>query len=391
MESSQSKLNDTTYFLTLVGVTFPLVSIALSQVFLAFAILTFCSERLSRRLTISFPPIKLPLSLFMTATLAALVFSPEPGIGQAPINKFWLFLIIPLVVNLFTPQRIQQTYAVLFALGVLASLLVIGQFLIFWKINTETRLTGFMGHWMTLSGELMLTFIAGVGCLLFIRPKRKLLWLGGLVVMVIALSLTLTRSVWIAALAGSLMLLLMRNFGWKAFAAAGVACGALVLLAPEVIQRRLQSIWDTSDPSNYARIAIWKAGIRMVHEHPWLGVGPQRVSKVFYDYHPNREDRRRSGFYPVHMHNNLLQFAAERGIPCALFWLWLMLKLAWDHWRRFRKAFAGGNHQAVSAIGFSVVTAFFLAGLFEFNFGDSEVLMIFLFLSAAPYAVQQQR
>jgi hypothetical protein len=29
----------------------------------------------------------------------------------------------------------------------------------------------------------------------------------------------------------------------------------------------------------------------------------------------------------------------------------------------------------------------FLAGLFEFNFGDSEVLMVFLFLVSAPYAL----
>ena len=33
------------------------------------------------------------------------------------------------------------------------------------------------------------------------------------------------------------------------------------------------------------------------------------------------------------------------------------------------------------------MVAFFLAGLFEFNFGDSEVLMVFLFLVSAPYAV----
>jgi O-antigen ligase len=87
------------------------------------------------------------------------------------------------------------------------------------------------------------------------------------------------------------------------------------------------------------------------------------------------------------MHNNLLQFAAERGIPCALAWLWLMVKLAGDHWIRFRQTPATDEIKAVSAVGFTAVVVLFTAGLFEFNFGDSEVLMVFLFLVSAPYAL----
>jgi putative inorganic carbon (hco3(-)) transporter len=388
MELSQSKLNATAYFLTLMGVTLPLVSIALSQSFLALSIATFGWEQIrTQRFRLSFPPILWPLLLFMTATLIAWLWSPEPEIGLPPLNKFWLFAIIVLVANLFDRQRIMQAYQLLFVLGVLASLQVIGQFLIVWRISTETRLTGFMGHWMTLSGGLMLACVVGAGYFLFTMPKWRLLWLAGLAIMVAALSLSLTRSIWIATLVGVLVLLLMRHLHWKTFAAAGLALSALLVLAPGAIQRRIESIWDINEPSNYARLAIWKAGVKMVKDHPWVGVGPQRVAKVFYDYHPYPEDRNRSGFYPVHMHNNLLQFAAERGIPCALFWLWLMLKVGWDHWRKFRAAPVGDGEQVIPAIGFAAVVAFFLGGLFEFNFGDSEVLMVFLFLVSAPYAV----
>ena len=140
MRSSQSKLSTTTYFLTLLGVTLPLVSIFLSQTFLAVAILTFSWECVtSRGSRIYFPPIKLPLILFMAATFVALVFSPEPGFGRAAINKFWLFVIILLVVNLFTFERIRQTYQVMFILGVLASLLVVGQFLIVWWNSIDNK------------------------------------------------------------------------------------------------------------------------------------------------------------------------------------------------------------------------------------------------------------
>jgi O-antigen ligase len=128
----------------------------------------------------------------------------------------------------------------------------------------------------------------------------------------------------------------------------------------------------------------------MLEKHPWVGVGPQRVAKVFYDYHPDTRDRYRSGFFPVHMHNNLLQFAAERGIPCALAWLWLVVRIAVDHWKGFYREQDQTQKKTIYAIGFLSVLVLFLAGLFEFNFGDSEVLMIFLFLVSAPYALEQR-
>jgi len=386
MQSLAIKLGLAARWLTLLGVTMPLVSIALSQIFLACAILTFAVEWFITRRQLWFPPIATPLLLFMLCTAVSLALSPEPFLGRAAISKFWLFGIIVLVVNIFSERHVTQAYLALFSLSVIAALLVIGQFLIIGHVSVETRLTGFMGHWMTLSGELMLAFIAGLGFLLFDRPRRLFWpWLAGLALVGVALSMTLTRSVWLATLVGILVLLLLRHFHWKIFVAAGLVAGILAITAPAVIQRRIVSMWDTNDPSNYARLAIWRAGRRMVEAHPWFGVGPQRISRVFYDYHPIQGDRSRSGFYPVHMHNNLLQFAAERGVPCALAWLWLILKLAGDHWIRFRRTLATDQTRTISAVGFTAVVVLFLAGFFEFNFGDSEVLMVFLFLVSAPY------
>ena len=377
-----------TYFFLLLGATLPVVSIAVSQIFLALAIAGFAWEKYSSgSFRFFFPPIKAPLLLFMGYTFISLLFSPEPGIGRAPVNKFWLFVLIPLVANLYNLERVFQTYSMLFFLGILSSVLTIAQYLIVSRISVETRLTGFMGHWMTLSGELMLVFIALTGFILFGKPEKVPIWLAGVGLIGVALSLTLTRSVWIATIGGALVLLLMKHFHWKTLAFTALSFTLILLLAPDFIRKRIESVWNPNEPSNYARIAIWKAGFRMVQAHPWFGVGPQRISRVFYEYHPYPEDRKRSGFYPVHMHNNLLQFAAERGIPCAVFWLWLMFKLAVDHWKGYRQTSQDQKEKAVFAIGFTAVLALFLAGFFEFNFGDSEVLMIFLFLVSAPYAV----
>ena len=63
------------------------------------------------------------------------------------------------------------------------------------------------------------------------------------------------------------------------------------------------------------------------------------------------------------------------------------LRLGWDHWRGFRRAGLPSLEKSVYAGGFLGLLGLFLAGLFEFNFGDSEVLMVFLFLVSAPYAL----
>lgn len=273
-------------------------------------------------------------------------------------------------------------YRLLFVLALVASTRSIYQSIQF--SYGRNKITGFMGHWMTFSGELMLVFMTLVVYLYCLRPKRTLAWSVLACVIAAALGLTFTRSVWIATVVGLFCILLMDRLNWKVLM--GMTSVFVILMAaPGPFQRRFMSIWDPSDPSNYARLAIWKAGVRMISAHPLSGVGPQRVSKVFYDYHDHPEDRSRDGFFPVHMHNNILQFAAERGIPCAVTWLWFIFKIGIDHWKGFRREEISLQRKTISAAGFIAVLTLIIAGQFEFNFGDSEVLMVFLFLVTAPY------
>ena len=388
MQWLKSHLDPIVFGLTILAVVFPVISIAVSQIFLGLAILGFLLDwLLNRRKRLRFPPIKLPLLLFVGATLASWMFSPEPEIGLPPIYKFWLFAIILLVANYFSKERVGLACRALFAAGLVAAGFALVQYLVPSLGSVEGRLTGFMGHWMTLSGGLMLVFLAMVGTLLFSAPKQRPLWVLAVCFLGVTLLLTLTRSVWIASLAGLLVAAWLRFPTLKTLLVSGAGILILIACLPDSIQKRLASIWDPKHPSNAARLEIWSTGLQMVRSNPWVGVGPQRVSKVFFDYHPDPGARQRGGFFWMHMHNNLLQFAAERGVPCALAWLWLMLRMGRDHWRGFRRARFPSLEKSIHAGGFLSLLGLFLAGLFEFNFGDSEVLMVFLFLVSAPYAL----
>ncbi len=386
MNQTTQVLEKACLWLTTLSVLAPLFGIALASIFLAAALFAFVLlQFFNRQIRLKMPPIKLPLLFFLLTTILSLAFSPEPSAGRAAINKFWLFLLIPLLASIFSRDHLSKAMYGLWGAGSVAASFSIVQFLIVTHKPDGWRVTGFMGHWMTLSGELLLVGLACLAWILFAPSGKFHLWWLGLALMAIALLLTMTRSIWIAALFGTLLLLWMRFQHWKLL----VGFAALLMFAgvflPGTVQHRIASIWDPADPSNYARIAFWRAGIKMVQAHPWTGVGPQRISKVFYDYHPYREDRYRSGFFPIHLHNNLLQFAAERGLPCALAWLWLIFKWAYDHWRGFQRAPPRSQEQSIRAIGFISVVALFLAGLFEFNFGDSEILILTLFLTTIPY------
>src|SRR5205814_5117684 len=63
-----------------------------------------------------------------------------------------------------------------------------------------TRITGFMGHWMTFSGEQLLIWCAAVPALIVLG--RRWFALAGIVG--VALVFSFTRSVWLGAMTGFL-------------------------------------------------------------------------------------------------------------------------------------------------------------------------------------------
>jgi O-antigen ligase len=83
-----------------------------------------------------------------------------------------------------------------------------------------------------------------------------------------------------------------------------------------------------------------------------------------------------------HLHNVPIQIAAERGLPALAAWLWFIVVALRDLWRQLRH----GPMRAVAAAGFAAVIAMLAAGLFEYNFGDSEFLMLLLGLMTLPFA-----
>jgi putative inorganic carbon (hco3(-)) transporter len=400
-------------FLALAGsACLVLVSIAASQILLAFAIVGFI--RILKKNEGFAPPgmqILLPLVVFMAWTLVAIFSSSNVTLGIQGAKKFYLFLLVPVVPLIARGKgRIDWIYRAIFLTAVISSLRGLAQFVSDPSRDLLHRISGFMSQWMTYSGLLMLVLVLLTAYAIF-GGLRKHLWLIPVAAfVVIALILTLTRNSWMGAIAGVVVLILLRRPKAIVFLIAAIL--VLYVLSPGMVKQRVRSIVDTTDP----RMHVYFTALHMIQENPWVGVGPKNVSIQALNY---RDQNKFPGWlqrslkffstpsqyqeqekeYPdwlyQHMHNNFLQVAAENGIPGLILWLWFMCRLAWDAWGSYRFArsplFPGDDglrREALIASSAALASwaALMIAGMFEYNFGDSEVLTLFLFTMSAPYA-----
>jgi O-antigen ligase len=86
-----------------------------------------------------------------------------------------------------------------------------------------------------------------------------------------------------------------------------------------------------------------------------------------------------------HLHNVPVQIAAERGLPALAAWLGFIGMLAVGVFQIFRR----GQNRVVAAGALAAIAAMLSAGMFEYNFGDSEFLMLFLVLVTLPFAAER--
>ena len=123
-------------------------------------------------------------------------------------------------------------------------------------------------------------------------------------------------------------------------------------------------------------------GARIVADRPLTGVGPSMVPRVYGQYRPDYAINQVN----PHLHNVPLQIAAERGLPALAAWAWFVVALVGALFRMFRQR----QEPMLAAAALASIAAMFAAGLFEYNFGDSEFLMLFLVLITLPFAAARQ-
>jgi O-antigen ligase len=380
-----------------------LVSIAVSQILLAIAL----GVLLLSGLPLRWPRIAVPLALFLGWTLVSLAFSPDPGLGLPQVRKMLVFGMLLIVYSsIRTFGEAKWLLAAWIVVGTATAGRGLAQFagdmarfqasgggaahVDFYHFYIADRIRGFMSHWMTFSGQELFVLLLAAACLLFGPNVKKRLWIllpcaGAIGV---ALVLSQTRSIWIAAVAAGFYLL------WEWNKRAAMAMPVVLLLglaaAPGAVRQRARSIVQpqTQTDSNQHRIVCWRTGWQMIKAHPVVGVGPEEISRrpLFDSYVP--ADIRwplPEGWYG-HLHNIYIHYAAERGIPASVLMTAALLLALYDFRRAARSLPPGrSDRRMLLEAAIACVIGTMVSGVFELNLGDSEVLTMFLAIVCLGY------
>lgn len=362
----------------LAGLFFNLISISLAQLFYSLNVILCFLLIYRRQRSFLVPPFFWPLVAYAGFSLIASALSVSPALSWRDSRELLIFLLGPAaMISLSSSALIEKVNQIIFASGAInffysfISYLISGQ--------KGTRLQGFMGHYMTEAGLLMLLIIFAAAQFLFRREKKRWLWAALALGSGYLLLLTLTRNAWLGLAAAFILLLVL----WKPIALIGLPflLSTIYLLSPMEVKKRITNSFNLSSPSNRQRIEYYQAGLKIIKDYPLFGCGPDTVELVFQHPKYGLSDQAKRN---VHLHNNLLQIAAERGLPALGAWLTFIFWSFWLLLKKWLTRSSGGLPWVASGMG--CLLALFVAGLFEYNFGDSEVVMFFLILITLPFS-----
>jgi len=312
-----------------------------------------------------------------------------------------------------------------------------------WHIGRDWRASGFYGHYVTYAEVLQLIASLALGLFICLPVKKNrvgallLLALAGII---FALLLTVTRASWLAFLVSATAMLLLASSRRTIMIA--FACAIPLVLAGTLLlqQKRHVGLIDQQDASTTWRETVWREGSQLLVSKPrhlLIGVGMDSIKRHWREW--GLFDQ---GNIPLgHMHSNLLQIALERGVPALIVWLVLLGIYARTLWQAFRRLRANESETAgsglrnvssahaeslmnsraesVAKVGLNSsdqqfvtfshwlgesdwinrgivlgalggLVGFFTSGLVHYNWGDSEVAMIFYFIMGLSLVVARK-
>lgn len=284
-----------------------------------------------------------------------------------------------------------------------------------WSRGRDWRAMGFFGHYTTYAEALQL--IASLALGLFVCLPRKRSLQGALLIVALAglgaaLLLTVTRATWLAFLVSAFLMLLLGTS--RRAILIGTACVLPLILGGLFVlhQKRNVGFFDQRDDSIRWRQTVQREGLNLLLSKPrhlLVGVGMDSIKKRWRGWGLFDNGRLPIG----HMHSNILQLALERGVPALLLWLVLLFIYARVLWRSFRRlgrnvhhgdtkntegqqedrelnGLGRWTHRGIILGALGGLAGFFTSGLVHYNWGDSEVVMIFYFIMGLSLVVERQ-
>jgi O-antigen ligase len=360
-------------------------SIALSEALLAGALVFRVAAIRMHRTKLYVPRAFWFWLVWAILELLVWIHSPQRREGYGEIRH--LLLIAALFSAVPAMDLMADRVAVwrgIILTATVSSLVLIGRFtwrLLFYKGNLDPiiylRGGGLLHHWM-IYGIVEAMVFAALLQLWHFYPEERWWLLPVSAVNTLAILLSLTRMLWISCLVLWILHLIWCRSRWI-WASPLVPC-ALLLLAPGAVRSRVADSVDPAYYSNAERIQMLRVGWKMVRENPLTGIGPGRVDEQYQKY-LSRTDTLPA--YHGHLHNNVVQLAAEFGLPAIGAAMIFVAVLFIDLARKCRIS-EGRDQQFLCRTALLGLVSFTLAGMFDYTYGHSLGLILLGFVVLPP-------
>lgn len=262
-----------------------------------------------------------------------------------------------------------------------------------WTKGRDWRATGFYNHWTTYAESLQLIASLAIGLFLALPRKRSrngaLLALA-IVGMGVALLLSVTRASWLSLLISATLITAL-SVSRRALIVLGLCAVPVVLAGLFVLQqKRNVGFFDQKDDSIVWRQRTWRDGFHLLTSNPrhlLVGVGMDSIKAHWREWGLFDNGRMPMG----HMHSDYLQIALERGVPALIAWLILLGTYALMLWRlRRRVSVENWIERGIVLGALGGLVGFMSSGLVHYNWGDSEVAMLFYLVMGFSLVVARE-
>jgi len=221
-----------------------------------------------------------------------------------------------------------------------------------------------------------------------IRPYGPLIRgkLPATLVLVIGIVLTAMRTVLLAFVSGAFVIA-WRSTRLAARVAVTFALFFLLAFGAVVVwQTRAPTALLLGDDSSSLRSQVARVGLSRIMIHPVFGHGMDAMHEHWQEWGFPGNDM-------LHLHSTPLQLAFDRGLPMLAFWLWLMIAF-WIYISRAEKN--ARNRSDTNSYGIllgilGALTGFLISSFVNYNYGDSEAVMLFWCLMGIALVVGDNR
>jgi O-antigen ligase len=374
------------------GLCFAPASIAIAEILLTGALVVRVLALTRHRTSVYLPNVFWYWLAWAILEVASWLHSPDLRSGQGENRHLLLCAVLFFTVPALSQTKDRLTvWRGIILTATISSLFLIGHFvsqLLYYRGNLDPviylRSGGLLHNWMVYGTVEILVF-AGLLEMWHFYPEEHRWLLPVFVINTAAILLSLTRMLWLCCLLLVALHLIWRRSKW--IWALPAIPAILLLLAPAAVRSRISTSMDPDYYSNAERLQMLRVGWTMIRQHPFAGVGPGRIDKLYTTYLSPADP---VPAYHGHLHNNLVQLAAQFGLPVTCAALLFLAVL-------FRELLArcgssrGRAGQFLCRTAILGLTGFLVAGMFDYTYGHSVALILLSFVIFAPMVPSPSR